>query len=76
VAQNALDMRFHSAASTGLNGVPRHLKIETVSGKVTICSGVRRCGKSTLMFQLIRRLLDSGIRTINTLWDGLCFAGC
>ncbi|MCK5133181.1 MAG: hypothetical protein KAR40_13650 [Candidatus Sabulitectum sp.] len=38
-------------------GVPRKLEIETMSGKATICMGVRRCGKSTYMLQLIEQLL-------------------
>jgi predicted AAA+ superfamily ATPase len=49
-------------------GVPRRLKIETVSGKATICIGVRRSGKSTLMFQLIQQLLERGIPRQNILY--------
>ena len=30
-------------------GVPRHLRIETVPGKATVCIGVRRSGKSTFL---------------------------
>ena len=42
-------------------GVPRRLSIETVRGKAAVCIGVRRGGKSTYMFQIIQRLLDSGV---------------
>ena len=42
-------------------GVPRRLDIQTVSGKATVCMGVRRSGKSTYMLQIIKRLLDSGV---------------
>lgn len=49
-------------------GVPRHLKIETVSKKATICIGVRRSGKSTLMFQRIQQLLDGGVPRQNILY--------
>ena len=49
-------------------GTPRHLKVEAVSGKATICIGVRRSGKSTLMFQLIQHLLDRGIPRQNILY--------
>lgn len=49
-------------------GTPRRLTIETVSGKATICIGVRRSGKSTLMFQLIQQLLDGGVPRQNILY--------
>ena len=48
-------------------GVPRRLLIETVHGKAAVCIGVRRSGKSTYMFQVIQRLLDSGIPQQNIL---------
>jgi uncharacterized protein len=40
-------------------GVPRHLRIETIHGKASVCIGVRRGGKSTYMFQIVKQLLDS-----------------
>ena len=40
-------------------GVPRHLKVETVPGKATVCIGVRRSGKSTYLFQLIEQLSET-----------------
>jgi predicted AAA+ superfamily ATPase len=49
-------------------GVPRHLRIETVSGKATVCIGVRRGGKSTFLFQVIQRLLDGGVPRENLLY--------
>jgi len=49
-------------------GTPRRLTIEAVSGKATICIGVRRSGKSTLMFQLIQQLLDGGVPRQNILY--------
>ena len=48
-------------------GVPRRLRIETIPGKATVCIGVRRCGKSTYMLQVIQRLLDSGVPRQNIL---------
>jgi hypothetical protein len=42
-------------------GVPRRLRIGAVHGKAAVCIGVRRSGKSTYMFQVIQRLMDSGI---------------
>lgn len=49
-------------------GVPRRVQIESISGKATICIGVRRSGKSTYMFQVIQRLLDSGVPRKNILY--------
>ena len=46
-------------------GMPRHLKIELVPRKATVCIGVRRCGKSTYMFQLMQTLLDGGVSRKN-----------
>jgi predicted AAA+ superfamily ATPase len=49
-------------------GVPRRVHIEPVPGKATVCVGVRRCGKSTYMFQIIQRLLEKGISRENILY--------
>ena len=49
-------------------GVPRRLKIETLPGKATICTGVRRCGKSTYLFQILKGLLESGVSQKNILY--------
>lgn len=49
-------------------GVARRVKIKPVSGKATVCIGVRRSGKSTFMFQLMQRLLDSGVSRQNILY--------
>ncbi len=49
-------------------GVPRRLRIEAVPGKVTVCIGVRRCGKSTYLFQVMQRLLDDGVPRENILY--------
>ena len=49
-------------------GVPRHLLVEPVPGKATVCIGVRRSGKSTYLFQIIQRLLDDGIARQNILY--------
>lgn len=49
-------------------GVPRHLRVEPVPGKATVCIGVRRSGKSTYLFQIIQRLLDEGISRQNILY--------
>ena len=49
-------------------GVPRRLKIKTVPGKATVCIRVRRSGKSTYLFQIIKRLIDKGVSRENILY--------
>jgi len=51
-----------------VTGVPRRLRIEPVRSKAAVCIGVRRGGKSTYMFQVIQRLLDSGVPRQNILF--------
>lgn len=48
--------------------IPRPLKITSIHGKATVCIGVRRCGKSTLMFQLMQQLLSSGVSMKNIIY--------
>ena len=49
-------------------GVPRRVAVKTAPGKATVCIGPRRSGKSTFLFQLIRKLLDAGIPRDNILY--------
>ncbi len=49
-------------------GVPRRVIVSSVSGKATVCIGVRRSGKSTFMFQLMKKLQDSGVSRQNILY--------
>ena len=49
-------------------GVPRRVDVSPVPGKATVCIGVRRCGKSTFMFQFMQRLQDSGVSRKNILY--------
>jgi len=49
-------------------GVPRRLDVRPIPGKATVCIGVRRSGKSTFQFQLMKRLLDRGIPRQNILF--------
>lgn len=42
-------------------GVPRRVTVSSVPGKAMVCIGVRRSGKSTLMFQLMKKLQDNGV---------------
>lgn len=48
-------------------GVKRDLDISLMKGKATICIGVRRCGKSTLGFQIMEKLINSGVKRENIL---------
>lgn len=54
--------------TTQETGTSRRLEIESVSGKATICTGVRRSGKSTLLFQMMEQLLKSGVLRENLLY--------
>ena len=49
-------------------GIPRRLRIEPVPGKAAVCIGVRRCGKSTYLFQVMDRLLKRGVPRENILY--------
>lgn len=56
-----------SQESELITGVPRHIRIESVHGKATICIGVRRSGKSTCMLQVMQRLVECGVSRQNIL---------
>lgn len=49
-------------------GTRRHLRVERVAGKACICMGVRRCGKSTLLYQIVEDLLKEGVPRENILY--------
>lgn len=49
-------------------GIKRHLKYELVQGKAFVCIGVRRCGKSTLLYQIIDDLKRNGVKNENILY--------
>lgn len=42
-------------------GVPRHLEYRLLQGKAQVCIGVRRCGKSTFLHQIMSRLRTEGV---------------
>jgi hypothetical protein len=48
--------------------VLQRLRLETVPSRAAVCIGVRRCRKSTYLFQIIRRLLASGTPRENILY--------
>lgn len=47
---------------------PREQQIEVLDGVVTIVMGVRRCGKSTLMEAIMKKLVDKGVPRENIVW--------
>ncbi len=49
-------------------GVQRHTQVTPVKGKATVCIGIRRSGKSTLMYQIIQKLVHQGIGRQNVLY--------
>jgi predicted AAA+ superfamily ATPase len=51
-----------------VTGIKRHLKYEFVQGKAFVCIGVRRCGKSTLLYQIIDDLKRHGVTNENILY--------
>lgn len=51
-----------------VTGVTRHLPYERVKGKAFVCIGVRRCGKTTLLHQIMSDLLGQGVSRDNLLY--------
>lgn len=49
-------------------GTPRRLALSPVPSKAAVCMGVRRCGKSTFMFQLMEKLQGEGVSRQNILY--------
>lgn len=49
-------------------GIKRHIRLQSVPNKATITIGARRCGKSTLLSQIIEEKLNHGIEIENILY--------
>jgi predicted AAA+ superfamily ATPase len=49
-------------------GIKRELHYQSVENKAFVCIGVRRCGKSTFLFQIIKDLIKRGINKENFLY--------
>jgi uncharacterized protein len=49
-------------------GIARHIQYEVFPNKAFICIGVRRCGKSTLLYQIIANLLQQHKNIENILY--------
>jgi uncharacterized protein len=55
------DLLVEAQNQEWFTGIPRHLDCQLMSGKALACIGVRRCGKSTFLHQIMGRLLNEGI---------------
>lgn len=62
----AMILDFHESQLE--TGVPRRVSQQVVSGKASVCIGVRRSGKSTYLFQIMQRLLDRKVPRQNILY--------
>jgi predicted AAA+ superfamily ATPase len=62
------DVLLEAQREDFFTGVPRHLPYRVVGGKAFVCIGVRRCGKSTLLHQIIARLKEAGTRADDILY--------
>lgn len=52
-------------------GIKRHIEYELIKGKAFVCVGVRRCGKSTMLYQIIAALEAKGVKRENILYLNL-----
>jgi len=51
-----------------ITGIKRHVDYEIIKDKAFVCVGVRRCGKSTFLYQIIKDLLQQGVNKENILY--------
>lgn len=59
---------LNAQESALFTGTRRNLEVSSVEKKATIIIGVRRCGKSTLLNQMISRLISEGVSKDNILY--------
>jgi predicted AAA+ superfamily ATPase len=57
------DLLLEARQQEWFTGVPRHLQYQLMKGKALVCMGVRRCGKSTFLHQIMARLREQGVPT-------------
>jgi len=55
------DLLIEARQQEWFTGVPRHLDYRLMPGKALACIGVRRCGKSTFLHQVMARLRAEGV---------------
>ncbi len=55
------DLLVEARQQEWFTGTPRHLDYQLMPGKALACIGVRRCGKSTFLHQVMDRLRGEGV---------------
>ncbi len=55
------DLLLEARQQEWFTGIPRHLQYQLMTGKALACIGVRRCGKSTFLHQIMTRLRADGV---------------
>lgn len=55
------DLLVEAQQQEWFTGVPRRLDYQLMPGKALACIGVRRCGKSTFLHQIMARLRNEGV---------------
>lgn len=65
------DVLIESQRQQRFTGILRRLDYRIVPGKAFVCVGVRRCGKSTLLNQMIVNLLEQGCAQDDILYVNL-----
>lgn len=69
--QTIQDVLLEAQRQARFTGVTRRLAYRLAPGKAFVCIGVRRCGKSTLLNQMIARLLGRGAAAEDILYANL-----
>lgn len=62
------DLLVEARQQEWFTGVPRHLDYQLMPGKALACIGVRRCGKSTFLHQIMARLRSEGVPAVDFLY--------
>ena len=65
--QTLKEIILDSQQSLLSKSVPRHIELTFLQGKATVCIGVRRSGKSTLMTQMMQKIMKNGVSRENIL---------
>lgn len=65
------DVLLEAQKQDRVTGVARRLAYRFMPGKAFVCIGVRRAGKSTLLYQIIERLLGQGVSPEDILYVNL-----
>jgi predicted AAA+ superfamily ATPase len=71
MVRNIQDVLLEAQRQERFSGVPRRLPYRLVPGKAFVCIGVRRAGKSTLLYQIMDQLLKQGAAPEDILYVNL-----